>query len=126
MPFNAGTAVDPMEYDFTAYGGTIGVVPEPSQKAFRAYTRKLTSLMAQFKEVGDAADKEDITAKELEVVNDKAEKLSDEFDAIVSELCQNKPAAEEVALLPYRVKVAFSKWLQEEFRPEAETSATKK
>lgn len=35
--FDAGTAVEVLEYDFTAYGGTAGVIPEPTTAAVNRF-----------------------------------------------------------------------------------------
>lgn len=125
--FDAGSAVEPMAYDFTTTpsGQGKGVVPEPStkdmknfQKAFAAITREAAKL-----DVEDIAKTSD---EEFELLQKKGEELGERLDAAIAKLCKDKPSAEEVATLPFRLKTAFSRWLMEQFNPESAASATKK
>lgn len=127
MGFNASKAVEPLDYDFSEFvPGCIGTIPEPSQAAMRDYQRALIKIQ---KRVQDVQPDEDayakLTAEELETLSETVEKITDEIDVITATLCKNKPSAKEVGKLPHRVKMAFATWLQEQFTPEALTSATK-
>lgn len=128
MPFDAATAVEPMDYDFTKYAvdeqgkplsGAKGTVPEPSQDEFRTYTRALTEIQGDFKALEKEFEKDDLSVAELKKLGDTAEKLGKKIDKLVGTLCHNVPSEEIVAMLPFRVKNAFSKWLQSEFAPKA-------
>lgn len=118
MPFKSSD-LEPMSYDFTAHGGPKGVVPEPSQQEFRAYTRGLIKVQVKAKEIETAYDKEDATEEDLTAAGDLAEQLEADIDKLVADLCHDHPTLEEVQALPFRVKNAFSKYLRDEFTPKA-------
>lgn len=124
--FDAATAVEPMDYDFSAYGGGKGIVPEPSTKEMQDFQRKFAGVMRK----GQALEMDDeaamaLTDKEFDKLQKDAEKIGNELDELISGLCKGQPPQEEVAMLPFRVKTAFSKWLMEQFSPEGATSGTK-
>lgn len=119
MPFIATEAVEPMDYDFTGYGGPKGCVPEPSQDEFRAYTRGMTKIQVAFREIEKEAEDPDLTEDQINGLADRAEKVGKSLDKLVGKLCKNQPSEEDVAKLPFRVKNEFSKWLQESFSPKA-------
>lgn len=72
--FDAGKAVERLEYDFTEYGGGVGIVKEPSTGAVNAFFRNMKAMM---KEVGtlqktvqglrveELGDEEDVDAEQL-------------------------------------------------------------
>lgn len=129
MGFDAGTAVEAMDFDFTTIPGGKGkgVVPEPSttdmkvfQKAFAKIIRSGEKLNAETK------DPAKLSEEEFELLQKQGEELNESLDAAIAKLCKNKPSAEQVATLPFRHKTAFSKWLMEQFNPEKEAAATSK
>lgn len=127
--FDAGTAVEPMDWDFTTVPGGQGkgTVPEPSTDEMKSFQREFAQIMRD----GNALEVDDdaavkMTDKEFETFQKKADEIGARLDVAISKLCKNNPSQEEVATLPFRVKTAFSKWLMEQFSPEGETSGTKK
>lgn len=124
--FDAATAVDPMEYDFTKYGAGSGVVPEPSTKEMRDFQRDFAKVMrkGQQLEVSDEAALK-MSEKQFEKLQKDAEAIGEELDELIGRLCKGTPSTADVALLPFRVKTAFSNWLMKQFAPEGETSGTK-
>lgn len=126
--FDAGTAVDPMDYDFTTVPGGKGkgTVPEPSTEEMKDFQRDFARIMRD----GQKLEKtdEEMTAmsdEDFEVFQKSADAIGERLDIVISTLCKNQPSQEEVATLPFRVKTAFSKWLMEQFSPEGETAGTK-
>src|ERR1044072_8286008 len=124
--FDAATAGEPMEYDFTKYDAGKGVVPEASTKEMQDFQREFAKVMrkGQALEVSDE-DAMKMTEKEFDKLQKDAAAIGEELDDLIAGLCKGEPAKEDVAKLPFRVKTAFSKWLMEQFRPEGETSGTK-
>lgn len=127
--FDAGTAVEPMEYNFTTVPGGKGqgVVPEPSTQEMKDFQREFAQIMREGSKL-DLSDDEASKMSDDEFVEyqKKAEAIGELLDEAIAKLCKNTPSVEEVATLPFRVKTAFSKWLMEQFRPEGETSGTTK
>lgn len=127
--FDAGSAVEPMDYDFTTVPGGKGkgVVPEPStmdMKIFQKSFAKVVRESAKLDKSGEELDK--ISDDEFDLLQKKGDELGEQLDAAIAKLCKNHPSVEEVETLPFRLKTAFSKWLMEKFNPEAEAAATKK
>jgi mRNA-degrading endonuclease YafQ of YafQ-DinJ toxin-antitoxin module len=125
--FDAATAVEPMDYDFTAFGGSKGIVPEPSTKDMKDFQRDFTKVMRKGQQL-EVSDDEALkmSEKDFDALQKKVEAVGLELDELIGRLCKNSPSAEEVAKLPFRVKTAFSKWLMEQFAPEGGTSGTKR
>lgn len=127
--FDAGTAVEPMDYDFTTTPGGRGkgTVPEPSTRQMKKFQDEFTRIMragtALEKSMEDVSDMSDDALADFQA---KQDAISEQLDAAIAGLCQDQPSAAEVATLPFRVKTAFSNWLLEQFRPESAATATKK
>lgn len=126
--FDAATAVEPMDYDFTTVegGSGKGTVPEPSTQEMKDFQRDFAQIMRD----GAKLEKTDaemtaMSEAEFKKFQKETEKIGERLDVVISVLCKNKPSQEEVATLPFRVKTAFSKWLMEQFSPEGATSGTK-
>lgn len=124
--FDAATAVEPMEWDFSHYGGGKGVVPEPSTREMQDFQRDFAKVMrkGQKLEVSDE-DAMKMSEKEFDKLQKDAQAIGEELDELIARLCKGTPSREDVATLPFRVKTAFSKWLMEQFAPEGGTSGTK-
>lgn len=151
--FDAGLAVEALEYDFTAYDGTEGEIREPSTGQVNRFFKDMKSMMKEVRALTQ-------TAKDLEGVN--VEELSDEALAeamtkvdeaeegaavfqertieCIAMLCGaereedprnegeyvvlgGSPDIEELRRLPYRVLQAFSTWLVGEIRPKRDQPA---
>jgi len=126
MGFDASTAVEPMDYDFTAYEGGKGVVPEPSTKEMQNFQRDFAKVMRKGQQLEISDDEAmKLSEKEFDKLQKDAAAIGEELDELIARLCKGTPAREDVAKLPFRVKTAFSKWLMEQFNPEGATSGTK-
>lgn len=129
MPkFDAGSAVEPLEYDFSAYDGPVGITPEPSDHSFQKFAAKQSRLMIDADKIEKdmtKAEKDDaLDEKALDGFQERSQKLSDQMSVIIAELCQDKPSKADVDLLPYRVKMAYTTHLMKQFSPEGGTSGT--
>lgn len=119
-------AVETLDYDFTGfpkedgkgYCTGKGTIPEPSQKALDQYFKDLSEIMGGG---GAAAHVRDITQIDPEV---QKEQLAAVFAAI-AKLCSNQPSKEQLMELPPRIKIAFLKWVNQEFQnPEVSSAGT--
>lgn len=126
MAFVAHEAVEPLDYDFSGFvtgSDAKGTVPEPSQQAMAGYRKAVLSVINEYKDVSDA-DPSDMSGEALEALTERAEELEKRMDELTAKLCKNTPSVEVLAQLPWRHKVLFSKWLQEQFNPGNLTVAT--
>lgn len=134
--FDAGTAVDPLDYDFSAYKGPVGTIPEPSTKQVNDFFKAMKNMVKDVRKLSRDAgpkdvDPDNLTDEDLETISDQidaagevAEKYQAQTREILAELCSNEPSADDLALLPQRVLGAFSSWLVGELRPKKETPGT--
>lgn len=121
--FNAATAVEALEYDFSAYGGGEGIIPEPTTGQVDDFFKVLKSLYSTINP--DSADAEAIEA--LKNMNEaEAAGIGDQLKDALAALCSGQPSREHLDMLPFRVFSAFSGWLAGSLRPEAPTSGTKR
>lgn len=124
--FNAASAVEPLDYDFTGFvEGDLakGTVPEPSQQAMAGYRKAVLGVIREYKDVQDV-DPEKLDDEDLDKISDRADELEKRMDELTARLCKNTPSVEVLAQLPWRHKVLFSRWLQEQFNPGKLTAAT--
>lgn len=134
--FDAATAVEEMDYDFTKYGGREGVVPEPSTGQVNKYFAGMRVLLREaqaasakakalngvnLEEMGD-----DELAEAFENVDSAVAEASD-FQAktmeLLAALCSDQPSVEELSVLPVRVLQAFNKWVIRQINPKSEGEA---
>lgn len=136
MPkFDAGSVVDPLDYDFTTVNGykhrrAKGTIPEPTDEMITTFISDLRDLMKEAGSVvGDVAGLDLANPAEFfqQLDNYDPAKLLDIYKgmaAACSKLCSGQPSAEEIAALPIRIRVRFFQWLQQEVvSPEAVTGA---
>src|ERR1044072_7518102 len=129
MPkFDAGTAVEKLEYDFSHYKGPVGVTPQPSDHAFKKFSAKQSKIMIDAdrieKEMAEAEKSGTLSEEKLDEFQRRGDELSEKMSKTVAELCQDQPSKDDVDKLPYRVKMAYMKHLMSQFAPEGETSGT--
>lgn len=121
MGFDAGKAVEPMDYDFTTVPGGKGkgTVPEPSNEAMEKFQKAFGKIQREAMALGKDIKDEDFTDEVEADLEVKAKDIGHRLDAAVAKLCKNNPTIEEMDSLPFRHKQAFAKWLLEQFSPEA-------
>lgn len=114
--FNAATAVESLEYDFTHYGGKAGTIPEPSVEQVNTF---LSTINSAYKRILS------ITPDEAaEMSEEEAEQLGSGVADALAELCSNQPSREEIEALPFRVMAAFVGWVAGEISPNQATPGT--
>lgn len=134
--FDAGTAVESLEFDFTAYGGNEGVIPEPSSGAVKAYFRAGKALakdMRKFKGIADQiGDTEDLTDEEItermsmiEEAEEGVDELQGKQRHMLADLCGGAITVDDLDRLPFRVFQAFNQWLLGEISPKRTTPGSK-
>jgi hypothetical protein len=134
--FDAGTAIEALEFDFTAYGGSEGVIPEPSSGSVKTYFRSMKDLAKEarkFKGIADSlGNVDDLTDDEIsermasiEEAEEGADQLADMQKRALADLCSGTPSYEELGQLPYRVFQAFNRWLVSEINPKKEAPGSK-
>lgn len=105
--------VEPLAYDFGAYGPS-GVTPEPSQGGLTRFLTQIKDL-AQVAGV-DAADLQDAAPAEVARVLDsldehKLEETNGQMVDALADLCQGHPTRDEIQALPARIQQAWTGWL---------------
>jgi len=121
--FDASTAVEALEWDFTAYGGGSGTIPEPSEDVIEAFFKGVSGLSG----VLGSQPGPDMTEEEVRALADRGVEFGETMNGmkdLLATLCSDQPGREDLDKLPLRVLLAFTGWLVGEFRPEAPKSAS--
>lgn len=139
--FDAGKAVESVDYDFTKYGGPSGVIAEPTEAGLAGFTKVLDDLIGSAKTEQTLIEQANEMTREIEAKQagraqgKRAKKPEPEPEPDITytslldrgsdyiarmippagDLCQQSPSAEDMLALPYRVRVAFIEFLIEEF-----------
>lgn len=127
--FNAATAVEALEYDFTAYSGGSGIIPEPTTGEVQTFFNTIRDLAQEVRnrmQTATSAEVTDADAAELmsEMTDDMVQEYQDRIINAVATLTKGQPNAEDIGKLPYRVLSAFTAWLAGALRPEQQGPAT--
>lgn len=131
--FDAATAVEIMEYDFTKYGGAAGEIPEPTTGQMNDFMVGMRRVLAEARTIqGNEIDSENLKDKSAEELGEIMDAMEEnmahaaEFNAkivaLTSEFCSGSPSVEELEKLPMRVMRAFSKFLMNEINPKDQES----
>lgn len=125
MPkFDAGSVVEPLDYDFTTVRGykrksAKGTITEPNDEKIAAFISSLRDMMKEAGSiVGDGV--EDLANPATffaQLDSYDPEKFLGVFRGMAtaySDLCSGSPSVEEIIDLPLRVRVRFFAWLQGE------------
>jgi hypothetical protein len=119
--FDAASAVDPLEYDFTKYGGSSGTIPEPTTKQVESFMNAAIEIAG---ELGLTPGKPVSMDEIAGMSKDVAEQMNSQMTVRVLALCGDTITAEDLDKLPYRVKAAFIAWLAGELNPESRAPGT--
>lgn len=124
--FDAGTAVDPMEVDFSKFGGPVGVIPEPTgpqvelfMDRLKDYRKKRGDLIREGEKVQESGDEEAMDKWVESIPDEELKAESKQHFTWVDELTSNFLDAAMLEKLPPRVWGAFFKWLVGELNPKA-------
>jgi hypothetical protein len=139
--FDASTVVadDDLDFDFSAFGGPQGTIPEPPRElveAFNNYFRNAAEKagldVAELAELmvpeapGEPPSSERMRALvKLSLDHPEANQQLDKarIEALVK-LCQGTPSKEQITALPYRHQEAFFGWLTSKFARPSSTNGT--
>lgn len=150
--FDAGTAVERLEYDFTTYGGSEGFISEPSTGRVNDFMASMRGMMKNIKSLQSSAKKfENVEEMDDEALADSLGDIDEASDAasefqnrsieFLAILCGaerivhedgsvtiegGEPSYDDLQRLPHRVLQAFTQWLMQEIRPKKEAPATKR
>lgn len=118
------SAVERLDYSFigfprddgNGYCTGKGTIPEPSQAQLDEYFEALG-------EIGGEDSLESLANADARESREQLEKLLD----IVATLCSGTPSQEELSQLPPRIKIAFIRWIGQEFsNPEVSSAAIRR
>lgn len=134
MGFDASKVVAPLDWDFTAFEGGKGVIPEPTDKQIDTFFQDLIKMSKTLMEKAGIENAGEVSPEELLLtMADMPEgtpgvgvmAMLDEMAKIFAKLCQNKPSATQIKKLPMRIRMRFFVWLATELRPEDFGAASK-
>lgn len=134
--FNAATAVEAMDYDFTAFGGKAGTIPEPTSDQIQAFMKAIADTAASYRTLAkDTEAKVEDGMSDEEVIalvtadsdlQDKAKALGDNVSDAITAVTSGEITREDIDRLPWRIQQAFAAWLASELNPEHAGPATKR
>ncbi len=119
--------VEDLAYDFSKWGGSKGVIPEPSQKAMKRYQQSLSRVQLEVsKSLNDLqnAKMEDVDEAMIKRLEEAADEADAKLSRELAKLCQDRPSEADFEKLPFRVKQQFVKWITNELAPEGGASGT--
>lgn len=134
MPsFNAGSVVDPLDYDFTAFNGSKGVIAEPTDAQIGDFMQGLRDLLKEAREITGAAgiDTAEATLEDLGVALDQLDsEMYQDFNrkqaVLHAGLCGAQPTYEDIMAVPVRIRNLFFAWLQQQvMNPEVRSGGGK-
>lgn len=122
--FDAGV-FGSLRYNFTAFGGVAGIIPDPSDELLDAFNKGYRDLLKEYGVTEDGEEIEDSEVPDLDELEKRADKptfVQQQQDVVklIAELCQDSPSEEQIMKLPFRVRQKFVVWLQRQLvSPEA-------
>jgi hypothetical protein len=117
--FDAGSAVETLDYDFTAYGGGEGVIPEPSTKKVNQYFNEIKAI---------AKDVKSLQAQAKSVEN--IEEFSDEdameaLDSVDMDALQDQATDFQMRMVEALVVLCGGEWVDNEPDSEGKSDGLK-
>jgi len=120
--FDAGV-FGSLRYNFTAFGGVTGIIPDPSDELLDDFNKSYRALLKEYGVTEDGEELEDVPdLDELEKRADRPTFVQQQQDVVklIAALCQDSPSEEQIMKLPFRVRQKFVVWLQRQLvSPEA-------
>jgi hypothetical protein len=125
MGFDAGTVVEPLDWDFTAFNAGQGTIPEPTDKAIDTMFKDLAKITRTLGEAAGLAAADVAPGQMVALMANLPEDadlgisdLMSEMSKVFAKLCSNSPSATQLNKLPMRIRMRFFVWLAGELRPE--------
>lgn len=119
MGFDAASFREPMDFDFTPWGGPQGTIPEPSTKDIQRYFDGLSRIKSPALPARGDGMSDDEYAEERARFDEETDAANQRAAELLADLTQQTVTADQYMGLPARVKQSFSKWLMGELSPEA-------
>lgn len=120
--FDAATAVDPMDFDLSKYGGPIGIIPEPTNGQIEAFFTTMQSAMVKI----GAQPGQRLTLEAASAIpEDMATIMMGTMKQALVDLGGGSFSGEDIDRLPFRVQTAFVAWIVGELNPEAGAPGTR-
>lgn len=116
--FDAGLAVEALEYDFSAYGGRKGTIPEPSTVKVNQFFDDMREFLKEARALAGNQDEDD--GPELEELSEEevAGALDDMDEKIASAAGYQAKTVEAVAVLCGAERLSNPKWEEDNDEPE--------
>lgn len=111
--FDAG-AFGTLRYDFTAFNGVAGIIPDPSDEMIDTFTKRYREMLDQYG-VDDDIDPNDPESVQTALEATEGIDISKqqrEMAALFAGLCSDSPNAEQIMKLPFRLRGRFFTWVQ--------------
>lgn len=131
MPsFDASTIVEPLDYDFTRFGGRKAEIPEPSEELivemYSAMDHLLKEVAGSFVDLPKNPSAQDLVNSLNQLTMSESYKpMLDGMTEIYARLCANSPSVEELKQLPPRIRALFFQWVAKMMRPELDAADSK-
>lgn len=134
--FDAATAVEPMDYDLTKYGGPKGTIPEPSRGQVEVFFKNLKEVNLFIgktinqaeqlaKKADDSGDSQSLEEFVESIPEDKIKEYQDQFAVWAHDVSSGSLDVGMLQELPARIFSAFFRWLSTELGPKDEKSDSK-
>jgi hypothetical protein len=126
--FNAGSVVEPLDYDFRPFVDAHGTITEPTDAKIAAYLDGIKAIIKKAEGlIPEGVDENDPGALVKALDNLEASAVvgvMGEMAELYSKLCSGKPTKAQILNLPMRIRQVFFAWLQSEvMSPEVVTGA---
>ncbi len=102
-----------LAYDFSAVGGPVGTIPEPSQDQVEQLQAALRAMQADLIDDKGVVDMQKVRAKVAEAggEGELARRTREQTTAALAEVCSQSPSHDELWNLPHRHFAGFSAYL---------------
>lgn len=128
--FDAGNIVEPLDYDFTKFGGRKAEIPEPDEELVIEMYAEMDALTkevaASFVELPENPSAQDLVgALNLVTMSEAYKPMLEGMTKIYAKLCSGSPSEDELKQLPPRIRGLFFQWMAQQMRPELSAVDTK-
>lgn len=98
---------DEMSFDFSAYGGPVGVIPEPTSTQIEVFLETLRQTMPT------TEDEEGHVTLDIQAISalEEGTDLEALLYGAVASVCSDHPTAAQIKALPFRPQRRFVGWL---------------
>jgi hypothetical protein len=128
--FDAATVVEPMDYDFTKFGGRKGDIPEPNEdqviSLYSSMDELVKELAGEFVQLPkNPSATELVDSLNQLTMSESYKPMLDGMTVIYARVCSDTPSEEELRQLPPRIRALFFQWVAKQLRPELDAVDSK-